>query len=148
MHRIHALTKLTLAAALVAGTAFGAPRAARADVSLTGGAYAGGGRVTGGGAASFGFFATPIVPLSTELTVAAPFDGQGYAVTADARFSPLGTTIGAGIGFGNLNAVGRTSVLYDAILGHTLIPHLSVEGRLYFGPGRPSSILAGLRLSL
>jgi hypothetical protein len=83
------------------------------------------------------------------VTAAVPFNGAGYAATADVRLStPDSTQIGAGIGLGDLGAPPATRVIYNAILAHGIAPHVSLEGRLYFGPAHPSSFLAGVRLTL
>jgi hypothetical protein len=120
-----------------------------ADVSVDGGMFVTRGSTTGAAALSLGLFKTPILPISGEITGAVPFNGAGYATTFDLRFAAPDTTqIGAGIGLGNLGAPPTTRVVYDAIVAHGIVPHLSIEGRLYFGPARPSSFMAGLRLTL
>ena len=141
------LTRLAAACALAAFGALAAP--ASAAISVEGGGFFGGTGTAGGAAVSLGVFSPPLVPLSTEITVAAPFTagGRGYATTFDARFHPTGTTIGAGIGFGTLGNTGSTNVLYDGLIAQSIAPHTAIEGRVYFGPNRPSSVFAGLRLS-
>ncbi len=88
----------TLAAALVAASS----QAARAQVSVDGGYFETGGTGSVGAAVSLQLFKTPVIPLSVEATAAAPFDGHGFAATADARFKLGGTTLGAGVGAGNI----------------------------------------------
>jgi hypothetical protein len=90
-------------------------------------------------------FSIPATPLSTELTVAA--GNGGAAGTIDVRAGGA-TQIGAGIGVGSFGATGSTTVIYDALLAQSIAPHLSLEGRLYMGPQRPSTLFAGLRLAL
>jgi hypothetical protein len=124
----------------------GAPRPASADISVEAGAAVTGGTASGAGAVSLGLLRLPLVPLAAELTVAAPFNG-GYATTLDARLGLAGTAVGAGIGFGTLGATNRTGAIYDALLAHGIAPHTALEARLYFGPSRPSTLLAGLRFS-
>ena len=122
---------------------------ARADVSLGAGLFVSQATTTGAAIVSLGLFKVPVVPISGEVTAAVPFNGSGYATTFDARFTAPDTTqIGAGIGFGNLVNTSSTNAIFDAIIAHGLIPHLSVEGRVYFGPDRPTSFTAGLRLTL
>lgn len=134
-----------LAAAGAALTLLLLPTAARAAISVEGGAFVANGTASGGGAVSLGLFAIPATPLATEFTFAA---GHGGAVgTLDLR-AGTGTTIGAGIGIGNVGATATTNVMYDALLAQTVAPHVALEGRLYFGPQRPSSVFAGLRLSI
>src|SRR5579875_3164209 len=128
------LSFLLLCCMLVVGSAV----PARANVAVEGGAFAVRGAVSGGAALSLGLVSAPLAPISLELT----------GVTLDGRLDLAGTTIGAGVGFGNLAAPLTTGVLYDVILGHSLTGHLAVEGRMYLGAGRPSSLFAGLRLSL
>jgi hypothetical protein len=118
---------------------------ARADISVEGGALVTRAGTSGAGALSLGVFSLPVVPLSTELTVA---DGSGgYAATFDARIRAGGTTAGAGIGFGSLGHTSTTSGLYDVLIAQQIVPHTAIEARMYFGPNRPSSLFAGLRLS-
>ena len=124
-----------------------APRPARADISLEGGAAVTGSSASAEGALSLGLLNLPLVPLAGELTVAVPFNG-GYATTLDARLSFAGTAVGAGAGFGTLGATNRTGAIYDALLAHGIAPHTALEARLYFGPSRPSTLFAGVRFSL
>src|SRR5579884_2049195 len=131
------LSFLLLCCMLVVGSAV----PARANVAVEGGAFAVRGAVSGGAALSLGLVSAPLAPISLELTGATPFNGAGYGVTLDGRLDLAGTTIGAGVGFGNLAAPQTTGVLYDVILGHSLTGHLAVEGRMYLGAGRPSSLL-------
>lgn len=139
--RISALLTLAL---VLAGV-----QAAQADVSVDGGFFATRHSTTGGALVSAGLFTAPVVPVSLQVTGAVPFNGAGYAATADVRLSaPDSTQIGAGVGVGNLGLPSSTRVIYDAILGHGIAPHVSVEGRLYFGPAHPSSFFGGVRLSL
>jgi len=58
------------------------------------------------------------------------------------------TQVGAGIGVGSFGATGTTTVIYDALVSQSIAPHLALQGRLYFGPQRPSTLFAGLRLAL
>jgi hypothetical protein len=37
--------------------------------------------------------------------------------------------------------------VYDALVAQRIFPHTALEARMYFGPNRPSSLLAGLRFS-
>jgi hypothetical protein len=146
--RRYRIGRLTTAAAILAGAAWTLACApARADVAIDAGAFATHG-VAGGAALSIGVFGAPVLPLAGDLTVAAPLNGQGYAATFDLRASVGDTTLGGGAGVGNLAATGTTSLLYDAIVAHRVLPHLAVEGRVYLGPHRPSAVFAGLRLSL
>lgn len=125
-----------------------AGQAARADVSIDGAFFDTNKSATGGAALSLGLFKLPVIPLAAELTGAVPFNGDGYATTFDLRFSPFGLTIGAGAGFGNLGQTQTTGAIYDVILAHSLVPHVGIEAREYFGPSRPSTFMVGLRLSL
>lgn len=140
--RMLILTIFALAACLVP------PQPARAQVAIDGGIFDTNGQTSAGAALSLQIFKAPVAPFSVDLTGAAPLNGHGFAVTADGRLSIAGLALGAGVGVGSLAQTGSTGVIYDAIVGHTLVPHLSVEGRVYFGPSRPSSLFAGLRLSL
>jgi hypothetical protein len=136
----------TLAAALVAAST----QAAHAQVSVDGGYFGTDGTGSVGAAVSLQLFKTPVIPLSVEATAAAPFDGHGFAATADARFKFGGTTLGAGAGAGNIgqSTLGQSRFLYDGIIAQSIAPHLAIEGRLYVGSNRPSSVFAGLRLTL
>ena len=125
-----------------------ASRPAAAQVAVDGGVFAVDGTASVGAALSLQIFKTPVLPLSVDATVAAPLDGHGFSATADGRFRIGGTTLGVGIGGGNLAQTNHYGVIYEGILAQQLIPHLAVEGRVYFGPSRPSSMFAGLRLSL
>jgi hypothetical protein len=142
------ILRRTVACALILGTAIVlTPRAARADISLEGAAVVSGSKTSAGGALSLGLLNLPLVPLTGELTVAVPFNG-GYATTFDARLRFAATSVGAGVGFGNLGATSRTGVIYDALLAQGIAPHTALEARLYFGPSRPSTLFAGVRFSL
>jgi hypothetical protein len=122
------------------------PATARASsVAVEGGIFTSRNGTGGGGALSLGLFSIPATPLSTELTVAA--GNGGAAGTIDVRAGGA-TQIGAGIGVGSFGATGSTTVIYDALLAQSISPHLSLEGRLYMGPQRPSTLFAGLRLAL
>jgi hypothetical protein len=123
----------------------GAMRPASADISLEGGALVTKGGASGAAAASIGLFTLPAVPLSGNLTVAD--SGGGFATTFDARLALGPTTLGAGLGFGSLGNTKSTSSVYDAVLAERIFEHTELETRLYFGPNRPSSLFAGLRLS-
>ena len=136
------------AGAVALATVLAAGKTAQADVSIDGSFFDTHTSATAGTALSLGLFNLPIIPLSGELTAAVPFNGDGYATTFDLRFSPFGTTIGAGAGFGNLGRTTTTAGIYDVILGHALIPRVGLEAREYFGPNRPSSFMVGLRLTL
>lgn len=133
---------------LVMGLAVSTAQIARADsVAIEGGVFGAGGTTSAGGALSLQVFKAPVAPFSIDLTAAAPLNGRGFAATADGRLNVAGLTLGAGAGLGNLAKTGTTGLIYDAIVAHTLAPHLAVEGRVYLGPNRPSSLFAGLRLS-
>jgi hypothetical protein len=119
---------------------------ARADVALEGGALVTNGGTSGAGAVSLGLFGTPVVPLSGDITFADA--GGGYAATFDARLALGPTAVGAGIGFGSVGDTHTTSGVYDALIAQRILPHTSIEARMYFGPNSPSSLLAGLRFSL
>lgn len=118
---------------------------ARADVAVEGGIVAAQSKTTLGGGLGLGLFKAPVVPLSAELHVTG---GNGYAATLDARFSPGGTTIGAGIGGGSIGRPGTARALYDVILGQSLVPHIALEGRVYFGAKATPAAFAGVRFSL
>jgi hypothetical protein len=138
----------TVACALIAGATFAlTPSAARADVSIAGGAAITGSTAAGAGALSLGLINAPLVPLAIELTGLVPGNG-GYAATVDARFSFAGTAIGAGAGVGSVGSIFHTGAVYDGILAHGIAPHTALEARLYFGPTRPSTLFAGVRFSL
>lgn len=124
------------------------PPAALAQVSVDGGYFDSGGNSSIGAALSLQLFKTPVIPLTIEATGAAPLDGHGFAATADGRFRLSGTTLGLGVGAGNLGNNTRTDIVYEGILAQSLMPHLALEARFYFGPSHPSSIFAGLRLTL
>jgi hypothetical protein len=119
-----------------------APLAARADVSVEAGALFSRTTYFAGGA-SVGLFNTPVAPIAGELSF---MTGNGSAGTLDLR-TRGSTAVGLGIGVGNINATNVTTVVYDGILAHTIAPHTALEGRIYFGPLRTSSVFAGLRLS-
>ena len=89
----------------------------------------------------------PVIPLAGELSAAVGATG-GYAATADMRVGTAGTTLGAGIGFGSLGTPGGTRALYDVILAQHVAPHFAIETRAFFGSARPTTIFAGLRLTL
>jgi hypothetical protein len=118
---------------------------ASADVSLEGGAVVTKSGTSGAAVASVGLFTLPAVPLSGAVTVAD--SGGGFATTFDARLALGPTTIGAGLGFGSLGNTRSTSSVYDAVLAERIFEHTELEARMYFGPNRPSSLFAGLRLS-
>lgn len=126
---------------------FAAPAAALAGIAVEGGIFASRGNTAAGGAVSVGVLAVPVLPVALDLTFAAAGNGAGSAGTLDVRAGAGGTTIGAGIGVGNLGATATTSVLYNALLAQSIAPHTAIETRLYFGPQRPSSLFAGLRVS-
>lgn len=141
---------IRLGAAVCALGTFAALAApASAEIAVEGGGFFGGTGTAGGAAVSLGVFSPPLVPISTDITVAAPLTsgGRGYATTFDARFHPTGTTIGAGIGFGTIGNTSSTSVIYDGIVAQSIAPHTALEGRVYFGPNRPSTVFAGLRFA-
>jgi hypothetical protein len=123
------------------------PVAARADsFAVEGGFFSSHTGGSGGGAVSLGLFNVPATPVRTELTVAAA-GGGGAAGTFDVRAGGA-TQIGAGIGVGSFGNSGTTTVIYDALIAQSVAPHVALEGRLYFGPLRPSTLFAGVRLSL
>jgi hypothetical protein len=133
---------------LTAGFFVSAAQAARADsIAVDGGIFGVNGSTSAGGALSLQVFKAPVAPFSVDLTAAAPLDGRGFAATADGRLNVAGLTLGAGAGVGSLANTSKTGWIYDAIVAHTLVPHLALEGRVYLGPNRPSSLFAGLRLS-
>jgi hypothetical protein len=123
-----------------------APLAASADISVEGGALFGHGISRFGGGASLGLFKIPATPIGTELTFITG-DGTGSAGLLDARLHAGGTTLGAGIGVGNIGATSTTTVIYDAILAQSIAPQIAIEGRILFGPLRPSTTFAGLRIT-
>ena len=146
--KIQALFQRTIAYVLIAGATLAlTPAAARADVSVEGGAAITGSSASAAGALSLGLVNAPLVPLAVELTGLFPANG-GYAATVDARFSFAGTAIGAGAGVGSIGSIFHTGVVYDALLAHGIAPHTALEARLYFGPTRPSTLFAGVRFSL
>jgi hypothetical protein len=146
--KIQSILQRTIACALIAGGALAlTPAAARADVSVEGGAAITGSTASGAGALSLGLLNAPVVPLSVELTGLVPGNG-GYAATVDARFSLAGTAIGAGAGVGSVGSIFHTGAVYDALLAHGIAPHTALEARLYFGPTRPSTLFAGVRFTL
>ena len=116
-------------------------------VSVDGGYLDAGGKSSIGTALSLQLFKTPVIPLSLEATGLVSLDGNGYVASADARFRVSRTTLGAGVGIGNLSVTTRTNVLYEGILAQSILPHLAVEARYYWGPNRSGSIFAGLRFS-
>jgi hypothetical protein len=135
-------------ASVAAAFVIAASRPAAAQVAVDGGVFGVDGTASVGAALSLQIFKTPVLPLAVDVTAAAPLDGHGFAATADGRFQLGATTIGVGIGGGNLAQTNHYGLIYEGILAQQLIPHLAVEGRLYFGPSRPSSVFAGLRLSI
>ena len=143
------LTQFSFVATLAVVLAALSSQAANAQVSVDGGYFDTSGNGSIGAAVSLQLFKTPVVPLSVEATAAAPFNGHGFAATADARFKLGGTTIGAGAGAGNIGqvALGQSRFLYDGIIAQSIAPHLAVEGRIYLGSNRPTSVFAGLRLT-
>ena len=144
------LTKFSFVAACAIAIIAATSQTARAQVSVDGGYFDTSGNGSVGAAVSLQLFKTPVIPLSVEATAAAPFNGHGFAATADARFRLGGTTIGAGAGAGNIgqSTLGQSRFLYDGIIAQSIAPHLAVEGRVYLGSNRPTSIFAGLRLTL
>lgn len=141
------MTQRIVLAALVLLGALAAPAApARADVALEGAGVFGNGSASAGAALSLGLLHVPLAPLSADLTVAVPFKG-GYATTVDARLGLAGTTIGAGAGFGTLGAVGRTGVMYDALIAQGIAPHTALQVRVYFGGVRSATVFAGVRFA-
>lgn len=146
--KIQAILQRTVACAVItAATLAVMPAAARADVSVEGGATITGSKASAAGALSLGLMNAPLVPFSVELTGLVPGNG-GYAATVDGRFTFAGTAIGAGAGVGSVGSIFHTGVVYDALVGHTIAPHTALEARLYFGPTRPSTLFAGVRFSL
>ena len=116
-------------------------------VSVDGGYLDAGGKSSTAAALSLQLFKTPVIPLTLEATGLVSLDGNGYAASADARFRVSRTTLGAGVGIGNLSVTTRTNVLYEGILAQSILPHVAVEARYYAGPNRGGSIFAGLRFS-
>ncbi|MGH7661737.1 MAG: hypothetical protein ACRENA_12590 [Vulcanimicrobiaceae bacterium] len=139
---------LSLGIASITALLIAASRPADAQVAVDGGVFGVDGTASVGAALSLQIFKTPVLPLAVDVTAAAPLDGHGFAATADGRFRLGATTVGVGIGGGNLAQTNHYGVIYEGILAQQLIPHLAVEGRVYFGPSRPSAIFGGLRLSL
>ena len=140
------LRTLLATTAVAAALAWSAAPAHAQSVSVEGGFFTGRTGGSGGGAVSLGLFGVPATPIHTELTVAAA-GGGGAAGTIDLRAGGA-TQIGAGIGVGSLGNSGTTTVMYDALVSQSIAPHVALTGRLYFGPQRPSTLFAGLRLSL
>ena len=138
----------SLAAAAAALMVLAVPTVARAEISVDGGAFISKNSTAVGGAVSLGVFSVPLAPVATELTFAVAGNGAGSAGTFDVRAHMAGTSVGAGIGVGNIGATASTSVIYDALVAQSVAPHTAVEGRLYFGPQRQSTLFAGLRLSI
>jgi len=116
-------------------------------VSVDGGYLDAGGKSSTGAALSLQLFKTPVIPLSLEATGLVSLDGNGYVASADARFRVSRTTLGAGVGIGNLGVTTRTNALYEGILAQSIFPHIAVEARYYSGQNRGGSIFAGLRFS-
>lgn len=136
----------TLAIAIAA--TFATPCAGFAQtVSVDGGYLNAGGNSSTGAALSLQLFKTPVLPLSIDATALASLAGHGYAATADGRFRLGGTTVGAGVGVGNLGDTTKNDFLYDAILAQSILPHVSVEARYYFVNNHTGSLFAGLRFS-
>lgn len=143
---MHVRSLLIIAAAAGAALALCAGPARAESVAVEGGFFSSSAGGSGGGAVSLGLFGVPLTPIHTQLTVAAAGRG-GAAGTFDVRAGGA-TQIGAGIGVGSLGATSTTTVIYDALVSQSIAPHLALTGRLYFGPQRPSTLFAGLRLSL
>lgn len=137
---------LCLVATLAAAVAMAQP--ARAQISVDGGLFDVNGNSSLGGLVSLQVFKTPVLPLAVEVTAVKPFAPQGFAATADARFTVRGTSFGGGIGAGDLGNAGTYRGIYDVLLAQKLAPHLSVEARMWMGQRRPSSGFIGLRASL
>ena len=139
---------LCLIAALAAALTAGSVQPARAQLSVDGGVFDTHGTGEVGGLVSLQVFKTPVLPLAVEVTAAKPFAPQGFAATADARFTIGATTFGGGIGFGDLGKPGGYDGMYDVLIAQKLIPHLGIEARIWMGGRRPSSGFIGLRASL
>jgi hypothetical protein len=135
-------------APLVASLAFATVTPASAEPTVGGGIVSTNGKTTFGGLASLSIVDLPLVPLHVDATVESPFSNGGYAATIEARATPFGNELGAGVGFGNAGASGSTGVLYSAFIGHAVFPRTTLEAREYFGNNRRSSLFAGLRFSL
>jgi len=122
-----------------------APPRAQAEVAVEGGIFASRGTSSAGGGFSLGILAVPVMPVHLDLSVAVA-GNAGAAGTLDLRFGN-GTTLGAGLGIGNLGASATSGILYDALLAQSIAPHTAIETRVYFGPRRSSTLFAGLRVS-
>src|SRR5580704_15712218 len=106
--KMHSFLKRSAACAVIAAAALAVmPAAARADVSIEGGATVTGSKASAAGALSIGLLNLPVVPFSVELTGLVPGSG-GYAATVDGRFTFAGTAIGAGAGVGSVGSIFRT----------------------------------------
>lgn len=147
MHFSNLIRSSVAAGALALGIAVAAAPAS-AEISVAAGGMFSGSTTTAGGIVSLGLLSLPVAPVSAELSVAVPFNNGGYAATLDGRANLAGTTLGAGIGFGTLGNTAQTTAIYDAIIAHGIAPHTSLEGRVYFGSNRSSTVFAGVRLSL
>jgi hypothetical protein len=135
-------------APLVASLAVATVGPASAEPTVGGGIVSTNGKTTFGGLASLSFVDLPLVPLHLDATVESPIANGGYAATVEARATPFGNELGAGVGFGTAGATGATGVLYSAFLGHVVFPRTTLEVREYFGNARRSSFFGGLRFSL
>lgn len=129
-------------------TAVLAASPARAQVAVDGGVFGVNGIGDAGAIVSLQVFKTPVLPLTVDVSGAKPFGAHGIAATLDGRFTVGGTTLGAGIGAGDIANTALYSGLYEGILAQKLIPHVSIEGRIWAGPSRPSSSFVGLRFAL
>jgi len=148
MKRQIPFSSLGLGLAFAAALIVAAGRPAAAQVAIDAGAFGVNGTSDLGGIVSLQVFKTPVVPLTIDLSGAKPFGAHGVAGTADFRFTVGGTTLGAGIGAGDIGNTALYSGLYEGILAQRIIPHVAVELRFWAGPRRPGSGFAGLRFAL
>lgn len=132
------------------------PVAARADVSVAGGAWVGTSPAQSGGAIMLSTASSiPVVPIGLQATLLVPVTRQGgYAVTGEIRgLSGAGfggAYVGAGAGIGNLAIGRRNGPVVTIFGGKEIAPHTSVELRLYQGlqAGGTTAGFLGLRFSL
>lgn len=93
----------------------------------------------------------PVLPAEVQFTGMVPLTNNGgYALTAEGRFSAMGTYGGVGAGVGQLGGNGDTSGLLTAFVGKGIAPLTSVELRGYkeTRASGGSAVFAGLRFSL
>ncbi len=135
-----------LAFALLLSASTLAPASAGSTVG--GGVVSANGKTTFGGLTSLGLVDVPLSPLHLDATIEVPFANGGYNATLEARATPFGNEVGAGVGLGSTGSVGTTGLAYSAFVGHVILPRTTLEAREYFGRNRPSTLFAGLRFSL